>query len=474
MRDLLPAKIGLRRTLSAPITNINGEQIGTLCFLDGKCHEICGPEDVEFMTVMANRIATELERERSYLARTEDQRRSLERQAIELESTRQVLDAMNQSFELLTGDYSKTKLIERHLSLLSGILGFQAAGLFELSKSGAWGSIAHEGKVVRVDLNLRESVPLRAALSATSPDIRSEYGPSSKIAEQIGSDRYLIAKVPSEPAEWVLVLGGKSHSELPEIMVQTHLKAILEQTSLTLRVFELQEELRDAHQILSATQSRLVHVEKLSVVGALAASIAHDIRNILAAISLECSQSGPPDEIVRNLQKQTDRFKVLSHRLLGYVTPKVLAREKVDLLETFERATSLLHSHMRIAGVTFVQDFDPKLPMIVADSHRVEHLIVNLLLNAIQAMSTTGGRLELSAKLDGESIKVTIKDNGRGIPENQLDRIFDAFMSSRTDGFGLGLFSCKQIVDEHGWTIHVSSRPSAGTTFTILIPIFKP
>ncbi len=471
LRCMNVVKAGFRRVLSAPIMNMEGEPIGTICFLDGKCEEVCGPADVEFMTVMANRIATEIERERSYLARTAEQRRALEVQSIQLEHTREVLEAMNSAFEYLIEEPSENEILEKQVDLLYGLLGFRSCALFVVHDHQAEGFIRTEHGIEKAILTGREAVPITAVVKNTSVTTRREFNPNSKLSALLGDPQHLLAHVHHSPRPLVLVLGGQQLSELPESMISTYLTAIVEQISLVTRVCELQDELRDAYHVLSQTQTRLVHVEKLSIVGALAASIAHDIRNILAAIGLECSLGGPAEETVRNLQKQTDRFKVLSHRLLGYVTPKVLAREEVDLIDTFERATSLLQSQMRISGVTFTQNVDAHLPTIIADSHRIEHLFVNLLLNAIQSIGTTGGRLSLVAKVDAEWIRVSIQDNGRGISPEIQEKIFDAFMSSRGDGVGLGLYSCKQIIDEHGWKIEVESTLSIGTMFTVLIPL---
>jgi signal transduction histidine kinase len=252
--------------------------------------------------------------------------------------------------------------------------------------------------------------------------------------------------------------------------VSAHVSAIADQIALTLAGFRLQRELRDAHEHLHAAQGRLIHAEKLGVVGALAATVAHDIRNIMASVALEAESSDDPVEVLGRVRKQVARFSVLSHRLLSYVKPKFMSHEPSDLNEVVRRAIELLDPQIRASKIQLTLDLQEELPRVDADPNQVEHLFVNLVVNALHAVNRTAGTLSISSSADELGLRFSLKDNGRGMPPETLERIFDPFYSSRPDGFGLGLFSCKRIAEEHGWKLKASSRVNSGSEFTILIP----
>jgi two-component system sensor histidine kinase HydH len=253
--------------------------------------------------------------------------------------------------------------------------------------------------------------------------------------------------------------------------VSAHVSAIADQIALTLAGFRLQRALRDAHEHLRAAQGRLVQAEKLGVVGSLAATVAHDIRNIMASIALEAESPDDPREVLQRVRKQVERFSVLSHRLLSYVKPKFIAYEPSDLNGVIDRALELLEPQIRAYKTTLTVDLQEGLPCVEADPNQVEHLFVNLIVNALQAMGHTKGELTIRSSGDSEGLKFTLTDNGRGMAPEMLERIFDPFYSSRPDGFGLGLFSCKRIAEEHGWKLEATSQPGHGSQFSIHVPI---
>jgi signal transduction histidine kinase/PAS domain-containing protein len=417
--NVLPIKLGLVRYLGVPLRDSKGRVIGTLCILDSKSDELLGQEDAEFMAVMGSRISVELERERLFDLRTRDQRLALERQAAELEGTQNVLRAMNRGVALAESAKDEAELLAKQEGLLKGILGFKTALLH-------CGSPCEGGPYCRSWILEDDTFSLEFC------------GPSSRFSE---------------------------------VYLGAHVSAIADQIALTLAGFRLQRELRDAHEHLRAAQGRLVQAEKLGVVGALAATVAHDIRNIMASIVLEADSSGDPTEALARVRRQVERFSVLSHRLLSYVKPKFMAREPADLNAVIRRAVELLDPQIRASKIRLVVDLQEGLPIVEADPHQVEHLFVNLIVNALHAVSRTAGALTISSGLEADGLKFSLKDNGRGMSSEMIDRIFDPFYSSRPDGFGLGLFSCKRIAEEHGWRLQVLSKENSGSEFTISVPI---
>jgi signal transduction histidine kinase len=218
----------------------------------------------------------------------------------------------------------------------------------------------------------------------------------------------------------------------------------------------LESDLEDAQQMA-------IRNEKLAVTGTLAAAVAHDIRNILTAMQLDRHAGAD------SLDGHIDRFALLAHRLLSYAKPTRLMRAAVELADSIERVRHLLHSHAQIASIRLVTDVPRDLPSVLADPARLDHLFVNLILNAIQAMGKNG-TITVTAREEKGGVEVTISDTGPGLSEAQIAGLFQPFASSRADGFGLGLFSAQQIARESGGTITVTSRLGEGATFCIWLP----
>jgi len=229
-------------------------------------------------------------------------------------------------------------------------------------------------------------------------------------------------------------------------------------------------QLKSLRHDLKRTHAQLLQSEKLAVSGTLAASIAHDIRNILSTVSLEIAMGkDQPVETLDAVQVQVDRFGLLAHRLLSYARPKEVARDKVDVAQTLERVMELLQSHLKISQINQMFVVPPGLKPVLADTARLDHLFVNLGLNAIQAMKA-GGTLGISCVEGKRHVVITVCDTGPGIPADRMGTLFEPFNSSRPDGFGLGLYSCQQIARESGGTIEVESEKGVGTKFIVTLP----
>jgi two-component system sensor histidine kinase HydH len=246
--------------------------------------------------------------------------------------------------------------------------------------------------------------------------------------------------------------------------------AVIDQVALTVETHRLQSELREAVETLRATQRRMVEVEKLRAAGTLAASVAHDIRNILASLQMELADATPDAESVR---AQLARFSTLTHRLLAFSRPNVLETRPTSLAEVIGRVTPLIAGQAEACGVRMDVSLPEDLLLIAADASRIEHLFVNLFLNAIEAMSPEGGMLAIGGRAAGDRVEVTVRDTGRGVAAENAERIFDPFFTTRANGLGLGLFSCKQIAEEHGGEVTVANVPGGGACFTVRLPALE-
>ncbi len=238
-----------------------------------------------------------------------------------------------------------------------------------------------------------------------------------------------------------------------------------------------------AESTLSLTQQQLFETEKLSAVGLLAASVAHDIRNLLTPLMIEASLADQDDpalraESLQAMRRQIDGLALLTHRLLALAKPELIEREPTDLAALVSRILRLVRPQAVLENVAVVCTTSPHLPLIPADPVQMEQVLVNLILNAVQAMRATGGGT-LSVTLapcktdGGRGARVRIGDTGPGITPQNKKRLFDPFFTTRPDGAGLGLFSCRRIAEAHGGAITVRSRPGA-TLFTLTLPGIPP
>ena len=230
-----------------------------------------------------------------------------------------------------------------------------------------------------------------------------------------------------------------------------------------------------AESTLSLTQQQLFETEKLSAVGLLAASVAHDIRNLLTPLTIDVALADQDDPALRAeslsaMRRQIDGLALLTHRLLALAKPDLLEREPTDLAELTAQILRLARPQAVLENVEIVSLVSPRLPRVSADPVQMEQVLVNLILNAVQAMRATGGgTLTLTLDRWKHGARVRVGDTGPGITAGNRKRLFDPFFTTRPDGAGLGLFSCRRIAEAHGGTITVRSRPGA-TQFTLWLP----
>jgi signal transduction histidine kinase len=236
----------------------------------------------------------------------------------------------------------------------------------------------------------------------------------------------------------------------------------------------LDAEIARLHQVLA-------HADRLSAVGTLAAGVAHEIRNPLVSVRtfIQLLPERLADEEFRTgfrelALTEIDRICVLINDLLSFARPAPEQREPTDLPELVGQITHLLEAEARKQDVVVVCRTESDLPLVTVDEAQVKQVVLNVLLNAMQA-SGSGGRVEIrigqQAHDDGHWCVVTVADSGSGIPPEHAERIFDPFFTTKDSGSGLGLFIAHQIVVGHGGYICTTPRTGGGTEFSIHLPL---
>ncbi|WP_306589877.1 sensor histidine kinase [Geothrix sp. 21YS21S-4] len=232
-------------------------------------------------------------------------------------------------------------------------------------------------------------------------------------------------------------------------------------------------------QRLAETQRQLTQADKLASVGRLAAGVAHEINNpltgVLSYASLlrkrltdDASACEDLDVIVR----ETVRCRGIIRDLLDFARPAAPARKTMDLNEVVRRAVSVVMVQLSLNHVDLSLDLAEDLPTVHADANQIQQVVVNLLLNAADAIGGGGGRIRaITQSATAGSIEFLLEDSGRGIPAEDLPRIFEPFFTTKgNQGTGLGLAVSWGIVEAHGGTLEVQSEQGQGTRFTLRLP----
>jgi signal transduction histidine kinase len=225
-------------------------------------------------------------------------------------------------------------------------------------------------------------------------------------------------------------------------------------------------------------QQEMLRAEQLAAVGQLAASVAHEVRNPLTAIKLlvgaalrpRNSQSLSPDDL-RVIHGEIGRLERTVQTLLDFARPPRVERQLCDLREVIDQALGLVRSRANQQRVELAVHLpDQPVPASV-DRSQFGTIIVNLFLNALDALAQ-GGRLQVDLVRRGpDEIRLTVCDNGPGIPPEVVGRLFTPFATTKATGTGLGLSICRRIVQEHGGAITGANRPEGGACFTITLPV---
>jgi len=226
-------------------------------------------------------------------------------------------------------------------------------------------------------------------------------------------------------------------------------------------------------------QREMARAEHLATIGELAAGLAHEIRNPLAGIAGVVEVMGrelPPESssraVLPEVHSEIQHIQAILNDLLVYARPRPPEFHPADLNATVEQAVFLARQQVRTKPIEITLEPEKRLPGILHDPVQVQQVILNLLLNGIQAISNQG-KIEVALRQEREYAVVRIRDNGKGISRESLPRIFKPFFTTRKEGTGLGLPLARGIVESHKGRIEVTSEPGRGAQFEVWLPILR-
>ncbi|GBE53949.1 sensor protein ZraS [archaeon BMS3Bbin15] len=230
---------------------------------------------------------------------------------------------------------------------------------------------------------------------------------------------------------------------------------------------------------LRSKEKQLIQSEKLATVGKLAAGVAHEINNPLANISLYAQmlyrKIRDPDtrKKLKIIEEQADQTATIVKSLLEFSRQAEPKFELVDFNDIVNKTLNILEPQIYLNKINVKLKLDKNLPKIYADPIQIQQVLVNIVTNAVQAMEgKDDAHLEIITRSKGDKVMIVVRDNGVGILEENLDKIFDPFFSTKGvgKGTGLGLSVSYGIIENHGGEIKVKSKPGHGSIFIIILP----
>jgi len=275
--------------------------------------------------------------------------------------------------------------------------------------------------------------------------------------------------ITKEALESVTVLSQQASLAIHNAFMYQELKAFSQQ---------MEEKIQKTTADLRKTEAQLIRSDKLAALGQLAAGIAHEIRNPLTSINIlihsltetyPCGNSSRED--LKVIAEEINRINEIVDQFLRFAKPAPPFLEKAEVLSIVEETLQLLRPQIEKQRILVHKEFQP-LPPVLMDRKQMKQAILNLLLNAVQAMPK-GGHLALKGHIPEEDrrVQLFIQDSGVGIPGEDIGKLFDPFFSTKEGGMGLGLSIAHRIIDQHDGKIEVESAPGKGTLFTVWLPI---
>jgi two-component system NtrC family sensor kinase len=227
-------------------------------------------------------------------------------------------------------------------------------------------------------------------------------------------------------------------------------------------------------------QEQVIRSDKLAAIGTMVSGVAHEVINPLTGAigRAELLLRGPLENELRSdvevIRSEIHRAITTLRDLLYFARAYKPEKSSVSVNAIAESAVALRAYPLRVSGIEVDVDLEPSLPNVSADPHQLQQVFLNILVNAEQAMTAAHGRgrLHLKTRHEGDAVRITIADDGPGIPKEYLDRIFDPFFTTKPvgQGTGLGLSISYGIIKEQGGDMRVDSEVGKGAMFTIELP----
>ncbi len=388
-------------------------------------------------------------------------------------------------FLLLAGSYLAVGLENRHLYEILNLARQKWEAVFNTIDDGLLIHHAHNGDITQVNQTMATWLNTTAEKLLQQPASKIDAGgqgctfcqlaPPGKRQEEFNEKTFSSAEFASP--SWAL---GK-HFRVrtfslykPNAPVDQD-NTTVEQTDEPVEIIHVLEDITQANKM----QVQLLQAEKLSALGRLSASLAHEINNPLQALRSGLRLLGRPklddkkrQNYVAALVKEVERLIDTTTRALDFARPGRIGKKSADFNQLLQETLDLVSKQFQHSNIETSLELAPDLPAIQVVPDQIKQVFLNLILNAVDAMPN-GGHLKLTSSHspDDSFIVAILVDSGVGIPPEIMDKIYEPFFSTKETGTGLGLSISYSIIEAHGGLIEIDSQPNEGSRFTVYLPI---
>jgi len=395
--------------------------------------------------------------------------------------------------------------ISRHLnsvldteSLLDGIIltiigqmGVSGCAIFIVGESGRELVLA-KSKGLALDKEKKYSIPFDSLLFGILSEAQNETHRILELSRKLPQASREMGLLKSIDTELVVPMSLKNR--ICGLLIVTEkiartpfyeddkdfLSILANQLSVAVENARLFESEKEAYNQLAKTQRQLVETEKLAALGQLSARVAHEVNNPLGIIKnyleLILQSAGDKPKIpehVTVLKEEVDRIARIVRQLLDFYHPHSIEKGRLKLSSVIDEIIVLISMQLESKGIKLIKRYKLELPDIWASSEQMKQVFLNLIMNARDAIHD-GGEIIISGRIEDDHVVFDVADNGSGIEEESLTKVFEPFYTTKKNGTGtgLGLSVCYGIINNHGGTISCGNREEGGAMFTIRLPIY--
>jgi signal transduction histidine kinase len=455
---------------------LRGEPLGVLVADEERGPRRFAEPDVERLTAVADRLAVAIENARLYL----ETRRRAEQLGLLHEVGRSLVETLDIEQVLGAGVRNLARIVDApdaYLMLASedgarleiravAGSGERLAGVLDLPLLPPDDSLAS-----RV-FTSREPLVVEDALldPRVRPDLRARIGGRAYLALPLVVRDHAIGAVV------IVDTRGPRLFTPPEV---ERAAAIANQLAVAAENARLYEDLRRSYAELARAQQQLIQGERLAALGELSAIVAHEVRNPLGVIFNSLGSlrrlvrpTGDAKMLFDIVEEEADRLNRIVGDLLDFARPST-PEVRPELLDRVVEDAVVAAMAQQGTFIDVARDMDGSLPPVAMDARLVRQAVLNVAVNAVQAMPR-GGRITIRTRREGDDALLEVEDTGAGIPDEVKERIFEPFFTTKASGTGLGLAVVKRIVEGHGGRVGVRSAPGQGTVFSLRFPVAGP
>jgi len=308
-------------------------------------------------------------------------------------------------------------------------------------------------------------------------DAESDPRVTPKMRSFVNANQFVCVPLMARGEAIGVILADNLYSGQPITPAKVNvLRTFANQAGLALDNAEAYERLEDNYRQLAEARDRLLRSERLAAIGSMAAHVAHEIRNPLVTIGgfarsivrqtdphTECHQSATI------IAEEVARLEKILANVMDFTRPSFPKKVPAHINEIVRAACDFLKGQLEEKKIELELTLAGDLPVLMIDPDQMRQVLLNLIKNAMESLHS-GGIIEIETAQQRDYVRISIKDNGPGIPAELLENMFNPFFTTKPDGTGLGLAVTRKIVEDHGGEIIVKSTAGEGSTFTVLLP----